>query len=157
MSQHHKIKEEKINVKCNNITLERVPEWKLLGITLGKHLQRDKNISKSLKAFYSERVETYTPLSVRKQLTESLIFSSLDYCNNLFVDLPLNQIKRLLKLQKACTGFVLNKYATCEDITKVKMATSTRENIFYHHKNYFQSSVKRKRTWKSRDTNKEFK
>ena len=37
MSKHHKLKEEKINVKCNNITLERVPEWKLPGITLSKH------------------------------------------------------------------------------------------------------------------------
>ena len=28
--------------------------------------------------------------------------------------------KRLLKLQKTCAGFVLNKYATREDITKLK-------------------------------------
>ena len=25
-----------------------------------------------------------------------------------------------LKLQKACAGFALNKFATCEDITKLK-------------------------------------
>ena len=59
-------------------------------------------------------------LAVRKQLTESLIFSRLDQCSNLFIDLPQYQIKRLLKLQKACAGFVLNKYATCEDVTKLK-------------------------------------
>ena len=34
MSKHHQLKEEKINVKCNNITLERVSQWKLLGNTL---------------------------------------------------------------------------------------------------------------------------
>ena len=53
-------------------------------------------------------------------MTESLICFRLDYCNNLFTDLPQYQIKRLLKLQKACAGFVLNKYATLEDIAKLK-------------------------------------
>ena len=48
------------------------------------------------------------------------MFSRIDYCNNLFIDLSQYQIKRLLKLQKACAGFVLNKYATYEDITKLK-------------------------------------
>ena len=67
-----------------------------------------------------KKLKQYTPLAVRKQLIESLICSRLDYCNNLFIDLPRNQIKRLLKLQKACAGFVLNKYATCANITKLK-------------------------------------
>ena len=49
-----------------------------------------------------------------------MIFSRLDYCNNLFIDLPQYQIKRLLKLQKTCAGFVLSKYLTCEDITTLK-------------------------------------
>ena len=67
-----------------------------------------------------KKLKRYTTLPVRKQLTESLIFSRLDCCNNLFIDLPQYQTKCLLKLQKACAGFVLNKYATCEDITKLK-------------------------------------
>ena len=37
------------------------------------------------------------------------------------------------------------------------MATSNRENKFYHRKTYFQRSIKRKRTSKSRNINKEFK
>ena len=57
---------------------------------------------------------------MRRQLTESLIFSRLSYCNNLFIDLPQYQIKRLLNLQKACAGLVLKKYTTCKDITKLK-------------------------------------
>ena len=67
-----------------------------------------------------KKLKRCTTLPIRKQLTESLIFYRLDYCNNLFIDLPQYQIKRLLKLQKACAGFVLNKYATCEDVTKLK-------------------------------------
>ena len=80
---------------------------------------------KLLKDCYSSRfvlkkLKRYTTLPVQKQLTISLIFSRLDYCNNLFIDLPQYQIIRFLKQQKTCAGFVLNKYATCEDITKLK-------------------------------------
>ena len=49
-----------------------------------------------------------------------MIFSRLDYCNNLFIELPQHQIQRLLKLQKDCAGFVLINYATCEEITQLK-------------------------------------
>ena len=84
----------------------------------------------------------YTTLPTRKQPTESLIFSRLDYCNNLIIDLPQYQIKRLLKLQKTCTGFVLNNYATCEDITKLKWLLRPE----YHRITYFQRFIKRKFT-----------
>ena len=89
------------------------------------------------------KLKRHTLLTVRKQLIESLIFSRLDYCNNLFIDLPQYQIKRLLKLQKACAHFVLSKYATWEDITKLKWLE---ENKFYHRKTYFQRFIKRKHT-----------
>ena len=52
-------------------------------------------------------------------MTESLIFSRLDYCNNVFIDLPQYQIKRLSNLQKTWAYFVVNMYATYEDITKL--------------------------------------
>ena len=105
--------------------LERVSEWKLLGITLDKHFQLDKHISELLKDCYSslsmlKKLKRYTPLSERKQLTESFLFSRLYYCNNLVIDLPQYQIKRLLNLQKAFAAFVLNKYAMCESTTKLK-------------------------------------
>ena len=58
-------------------------------------------------------------LTIQKQLTELLIFSRLDYCNNVFINLPQYQIKQLLNLQKICAYFVVNIYATYEDITKL--------------------------------------
>ena len=42
----YQLKEENINVKCKNITLERVSKWKLFGITLDEHFHLDKHISK---------------------------------------------------------------------------------------------------------------
>ena len=93
ISKHHQLQKEKLSVKCNNITLERVSEWKLLGITLDEHFHLDKHISKLLKDCYSslsmlKKSKRYTTLRIQKQLTESLIFSRPDYCNNLFIDLP---------------------------------------------------------------------
>ena len=94
-----------------------------------------------------KKLKRYTPLPVRKYLKESIIFSRIDYCSNLFIDLTQYQIKSLLKLQKASSGFVLNKYATCEDMSKLKwMITSTRANKSYHGKSFFQRFNKRKRT-----------
>ena len=121
----NQLKEEKVIVKCNNITLERVSEWKLYGTTFDEHFHFGKHMSKLLKDCYSslsmlKKLKRYTTLPVQKQLTESLIFSRLDYCNNLFIDLPQYQMKCLLKLQKACASFVLNKYAACEDTEKLK-------------------------------------
>ena len=52
MSKNLQLKEERIKVKCNNITLEKVPELKILGITLEEHFQLDKHISKLLKDWY---------------------------------------------------------------------------------------------------------
>ena len=100
----NQLKEEKVNVKCNNITLERVSEWKLYGTTFDEDFHLGKHMSKLLKDCYSslsmlKKLKRYTTLPVQKQLTESLIFSRLDYCNNLFIDLPQYQMKRLLKLQ----------------------------------------------------------
>ena len=96
MPKHHQVEKKKFNVICISITLERVSEWKLLGITLNKHFLLDKHISKLSKDCYSslsvlKKSKRNTTLPVRKQLTESLMYSRLDYCNNLFIDLPQRQ------------------------------------------------------------------
>ena len=72
MSKHHQLKEEKLNVKCNNITLERVSQWKSLGITFGEHFHLDKHILNLLKDCYSslsmlKKLKHYTTLPTRKQ------------------------------------------------------------------------------------------
>ena len=71
-----------------------------------------------------KNLKRYTLLPALKQLTKSLMFSRLDYCNNLFIDLPQYQIIRLLKLEKACVP----------------------ENKFYHNITFFQRFIKIQRT-----------
>ena len=115
LSARHKLKDEQLQICCNNTELERVTEWKLLAVTIDENLTLNNHISKMLKDSYShlsilKRLKRYTSQSVRKQLVESLIFSRLDYCNNLFIDLPQYQVRRIIKLQKSCASFVKGKF-----------------------------------------------
>ena len=110
LSARHKLKDEQLQICGNNTELERVAEWKLLGLTIDENLTLNNHISKMLKDSYShlsilKKLKRYTSQYVCKQLVESLIFSRLDYCNNLFIDLPQYQVGRMIKLQKSCANF----------------------------------------------------
>ena len=92
LSARHKLKDGQVQIRCNNTELERVTEWKLLGLTIDENLTLNNHISKKLQDSYShlsilKKLKRYTSQSVCKQLVESLIFSRLDYCNNFFIDL----------------------------------------------------------------------
>ena len=54
--------------------------------------------------------------NVRKNLAESLVIAKLDYASTVFYPLPQYQVDRLQRLQNACAGFVLRKYAGPEDL-----------------------------------------
>ena len=125
LSARHKLKDEQLQICCNNTEIERLTEWKLLGLTIDENLTLNNHISKMLKDSYShlsilKKLKRYTSQSVRKQLVESLTFSRLDYCNNLFIDLPQYQVPRMIKLQKSCASFVKGKFCSTEDVVSLK-------------------------------------
>ena len=53
---------------------------------------------------------------VRKLLVECLVLSKLDYAAAVFYPLPLYQLKRLQRVQNACAGFILGRYANENDL-----------------------------------------
>ena len=53
---------------------------------------------------------------VRKQMAECLVNSKLDYASVVFDLLPAYQLRRLQRVQNACAGFVLRKYANETDL-----------------------------------------
>ena len=121
LSARHKLIDEQLQICCNNTELERVTEWKLLGLTIDENLTLSNHISKITTIYqnakrllfalkHSKKLKRYTSQSVRKQLVESLIFSRLDYRNNLFIDLSQYQIRKIIKLQKSCASFVKGKF-----------------------------------------------
>ena len=52
LSTCHKLKDEQLHICCNNNKLERVTEWKLLGLTIDENLTLNNHISKMLKESY---------------------------------------------------------------------------------------------------------
>ena len=98
LSARHKRKDdEQLQICCDNTELERVTEWKLLGLTIDENLRLNNHSHLSIL----KKLKRCTSQSVRKQLVESLIFSRIDYCNNLFIDLPQYQVRRMIKLEKS--------------------------------------------------------
>ena len=72
LSVRHKLKDKQLQICCNNTELERVTEWKLLGLTIDENLTLNNHISKILKDSYLhltilKKLKRYTSQSVRKQ------------------------------------------------------------------------------------------
>ena len=61
----------------------------------------------------TKKTEAYR---VRKQMAECLVDSKLDYASVGFDLLPAYQLRRLQRVQNACAGFVLRKYANETDL-----------------------------------------
>ena len=104
MVQYHQVDStNKINIKCDSENIERVKEYKLLGIILDEHFELHSHVNKILKDGYSilqilKLLKHYAPYYIRKQRCESLILSKLGCCNILFKTLPQYQKNRLQKL-----------------------------------------------------------
>ena len=79
MVQYHKLDSSKtVNIKCNNKTIERVNEYKLLGVILDKHFELHSHVDKTLKDDYStlrtlKLLKHYAPYYLPNQLSASLI------------------------------------------------------------------------------------
>ena len=67
----HKLKDEQLQICCNNTELERITECKLLGLTIDENLTLNNHISKILKDSYLhlsilKNLKRYTSQSIRK-------------------------------------------------------------------------------------------
>ena len=74
----HKLKDEPLQIYCNNTELERVTEWKLLGLTIDENLTNAeqpyiKNIKRLLFALkHSKKTETIHR-TVRTQTSSRIV------------------------------------------------------------------------------------
>ena len=105
--------------------LERVSDYKLLGVIFNEHLDWTNHFQNVTKACYTKlaqlrKIKRFTPYHIRKQLAESLILSKLDYCNSLFPNAPQYLLNRLQKIQNSAASFVIGKYSTRIDVIELK-------------------------------------
>ena len=109
------------SIKCGDKFLERIKCKNLLGIYLDEHLSWSSHIDYLLTSCYGilavlKKLKNLTLFHVRKTLVESLVLSKIDYASPIFHPLPIYQQKRLQRLQNACAGFVLRRFARQEDL-----------------------------------------
>ena len=99
MSQHHQLYNNDIlKENCNNQTIEREHQYKLLGVVIDEHFVLCTHVRYTFKNDYStlkilKKLKRYTSYQTRKYLVEFLIMSKIDYCNVLFKGLPKYQIQ----------------------------------------------------------------
>ena len=121
MSQHHQLYNNDIlKINCNNQTIERVQQYKLLGVVIDEHFELYTHVRNIFKNGYSalkilKKIKRYTSYQTRKHLVESLILSNIDYCNVLFEGLPKFQVQIIKKLVQTCAGFVKYKHGELKD------------------------------------------
>lgn len=127
ISKIHNLNEptnETFHIKHHGQPIERVSNYKLLGILLDQHLNWEdqiKRVSSSVycRLFVLRYLRRTASFRLRKQLAESLLISRLHYCVSLFWNLSQARIKKLDKLKCRIASFVTQKFATTEDLIQL--------------------------------------
>ena len=95
--------------------------WNRVRSKLDQNLKWNDHVKSLLTSCYGtlsilRKLKNLAPFYVRKNLAESLVTGKLDYASTVFYPLLQYQVDRLQRLQNACAGFVLRKYAGPEDL-----------------------------------------
>ena len=105
--------------------IERVANFKLLGVTFSEDLKWNKHVEKATASAYGAlktltRLRRFLPFNMRKQLAEALVLSRLDYGNAFLYNGPLYLHKQLQRVQNAAASFVRGRYSTEVDVIGLK-------------------------------------
>ena len=104
-----KLKLESVAIAGSVVT--PVSNVKVLGVTIDSGLTLSTHINKTCKAAFFHlrniaRIKRYLPRDCLEQIVHSLIFSKLDYCNSLYLGLPLSQTSKLQRVQNAAARLI---------------------------------------------------
>ena len=124
MARHHSLEERQLQITCGNTSLDRITCTKLLGVHMDQHMTWKAHVNEVLRASYGtlsvlRRLKNMAPFHVRKHLVESLVLSKVNYACTVYYPLPAYQMKRIQRLQNACAGFVVRRFAGVEDVAKL--------------------------------------
>ena len=113
-------------IKANNeMVIERVPLFNLLGITFNENLTWNDHVKKAITKAYATLkslalIKRYLPYRVRRQLAETLVLSKLDYGNAVIQNAPQYLFNQLQKVQNATASFVRKSYSRKADVIDLK-------------------------------------
>jgi len=106
-----------IDIKSNCHQIDRVKEFKILGVHFHQYLTWNSHINKILKSCMAtlrslKQLKRSTSINLRK----SLVLSKIDYCTVVFEMPPNFAIKRLQKIERSAASLVFNRYCGDNEI-----------------------------------------
>ena len=101
--------------------MEKVDNWKVLGMIFQENLSWEKHIDQLIcscykKLFVLKKIKRFAPQKTRKHLAEALIISKIDYGNIIYSNASQNSLIRLQKLLKVTCSFVNGRYSNSLDV-----------------------------------------
>ena len=109
------------SLSVGNSEISFTKEVRNLGVTLTETMNMNKHISNVCKSAYCElrriaAIRHLLSVEATKTLICSLIFSKLDYCNSLLVNIPKHQLQKLQRVQNSAARLIF-KLKRSEHIT----------------------------------------
>ncbi len=99
------------SMKIGNTDIQYSKSVRLLGVCLDETMSMEQQISSTCRSANSQlrkirSIRQYLTVSAVKILVHALVTSRLDYCNSLYVGLPLYSVNRLQKIQNAAARLI---------------------------------------------------
>ena len=101
--------------------MEKVDNWKVLGMIFQENLSWEKHIDELIcscykKLFVLKKIKRFAPQKTRKHLAEALIISKIDYGNIIYSNASQNSLIQLQKLLKVTCFFINGRYSNSFDV-----------------------------------------
>ena len=105
----------------NNDKVEKVDNWKVLGMIFQENLSWEKHIDELIcscykKLFMLKKIKRFAPEKTKKHLAEALIISKINYENIIYSNASQNSLTWLQKLLKVTCSFVNGCYSNSLDV-----------------------------------------
>ena len=129
MSRLHGLDAVSLDLSVNGKQIEQVSIFLLLGTQVHQNLKWNNEINSKISICYRtlavvRKLKHLAPFAVRKQLSECLIISKINYNDVVSHPIPDYLLKRLQRVQLAVASFVLGRYAKMVDLaTYITMVT----------------------------------
>ena len=125
MSKTHNLYNHPIVILSNEQPIERVFEFKLLGVHFSQNLSWNAHVNKLMQSCMAtlralKQFKRSANYELRKTLVQSLILSKIDFNNVVFSDASLYVVNRLQKIQRAAASFVLGRFCNDMDILQLQ-------------------------------------
>ena len=128
-----------ISPTLNNEPVSQVNNIKYLGCTVDDNLSFkihfDKTVAKLNRANgVLRRVSPYIPISTRKNLYNTLALPHLDYCSNIWSNMPKTYIQRMQRIQNRSMRIILDAHprSHSKDLLRECNFMSVNQRFFYN-------------------------